>query len=513
MAELADSKKRIALNSMFLYCRKVVQIFIGFYASRLLLERLGEDGFGLYGLIGSVIVLFSSLRGIFTGSIMRYMNVAKSTGRADEVRKVFSMGMTIQLSLAVIFCILVECGGVFIIPNLNITPDSMSEAWGVFHLSLLAVVLIMLTVPYEALIMSNERFRAFAFLAVLESVLKLAVVLLLIFWPDNRVVWYAFLMVVVSLIVRGCYSVYCHRTFGREASFTFIRDRKMYKEMTVFAGWNFLGGTAFSIAHSGLNFVLNIFGGLPLNTARGIAMQVESNVDQFVSDLGASFNPRSIMVYARNEMEEFYSLIFWSSKVNFFVSSVLGATLVYVMYPVLHLWLGTVPQWTTGFTSLILIYTVLRSVHDPINTLFHASGKMKWYQITEFCTNMSIVPLAWLMLKMGASYYSAFVVLIVVEAVNFLLVILLARRQLGFEAGRYCRYVLSRIVFSSIMLLAGYLAARQFIPQDLNSVQTLIVTPCLGVGVGLVVFLSLFTSQERTKLLALVRLDSLLKRK
>ena len=156
MAELADSKKRIALNSMFLYCRKVVQILIGFYTSRLLLERLGEDGFGLYGLIGSVIVLFASLRGIFTSSIMRYINVAKSTGDAEAVRKVFSMGITIQIVLAVFFCIVVEVTGAFIIPNLNISPDSMGDAWWVFHLSLLCAVAIMLTVPYEALIMSYE---------------------------------------------------------------------------------------------------------------------------------------------------------------------------------------------------------------------------------------------------------------------------------------------------------------------------------------------------------------------
>ena len=511
MAELADSKKRIALNSMFLYCRKVVQILIGFYTSRLLLERLGEDGFGLYGLIGSVIVLFASLRGIFTSSIMRYINVAKSSGDAEPVWKVFSMGITIQIVLAVFFCIVVEVTGAFIIPNLNISPDSMGDAWWVFHLSLLCAVAIMLTVPYEALIMSNERFRAFAVLAVVESVLKLAIVVLLIVWTDNRVVWYAFLMLLVSLIARGGYSIYCRRAFGREASFVFVTDKKSYREMMVFAGWNFLGGTAFSVAHSGLNFVLNIFGGLPLNTARGIAMQVEANVDQFISDLGASFIPRSIMVYARHEMDEFYSLIYWHSKVNFFICSVLACTLIYLMYPVLHLWLGIVPQWTTQFTCLILVYTMLRSIHDPVNTLFHASGKMKWYQITEFCTMMSIVPLAWLALRLGAPYYSVFVVLVGVEAFNFVLIILLGQRQLGFDILRYSRCVLSRIGLTSVFLLAGFIVVRHFIPDGLSSVQTLLVAPCVAAVIAAVAFMSLFTSSERAKLFALAHLDFLLK--
>lgn len=505
MTDTADPGKTIALNSFFLYCRKVVQIVIGFYASRLLLERLGEDGFGLYGLVGSVIVLFAALRSVFSSSIVRYINIAKSTGDAEAVGKVFSMGLTIQLVLAVVFCAAVEIGGLFIIPNLNIPQGDMSGAWMVFHLSLLAVVAIMLTVPYEALIVSNQRLGALAVLSVMESVLKLGVVILLAVWTAERVVWYALLMLGVSLVVRGGYSVYCRRAFGREARFRIVRDKKMYREMTVFAGWNFLGGTGNSIAASGINFVLNIFGGLPLNTARGIAMQVEANVDQFFFDISASFSPRSMMAYARGEMESFYRLMFWNSKVNFFVSSVLGCSLIYLMYPVLHLWLGEVPAWTTAFTSLILIHTMLGSLDDPVKTLFHASGRMKWYQIMEFAFMVAIVPLAWLALHLGAPYYSAFIVLVGMEFLCFIGMVLLAHRQLGFDAGRYTRHVLSRVALTAVLLAAGYIVSVYVIPPDLDSLATICVAPCVALLVSLVVFFSLFNAAERKRILSLVK--------
>jgi len=505
MTDTADPGKTIALNSIFLYCRKVVQIIIGFYASRLLLERLGEDGFGLYGLVGSVIVLFAALRSVFPASIMRYVNIAKSTGDADAVGKVFSMGVTIQLALAVVFCAAVETGGLFIIPNLNIPVEDVPDAWWVFHLSLLSVVAIMLTVPYESLIVSNQRLGALAVLSVFESVLKLGVVIVLVVWTADRVVWYALLMLGVSVVVRFCYSVYCRRTFGREARFRIVRDRKMYREMTVFAGWNFLGGTGNSIATSGINFVLNIFGGLPLNTARGIALQVEANVDQFFFDISASFSPRSMMAYARGETESFYKLMFWNSKVNFFVSSVLSFSLIYLMYPVLHLWLGDVPAWTTGFTCLILIHTMLGSLDDPIKTLFHASGRMKRYQIMEFCCMVAVVPLAWLALHLGAPYYSVFIVLVVLEFLCLAGMILLARRQLGFEAGRYCRYVLSRVALTSVLLAAGYVISLYAIPSDLDSLATLCVAPCVALVVALVVFFSLFNGAERMRIVSLIK--------
>lgn len=504
MTDSETNKRRIARNSLFLYCRKAVTIVIGFYTSRLLLERLGDYDFGLYGLIGSVIVLFSSLRGIFSTSIQRYVNVAKASGRPDEVQKIFSIGMTIQVLLAFLFFTAVEIGGLFLIPELNINPGSEGDAWWVFHLSLLAAVVLMLTVPYDALIIANEKLDVFAIIAVIESVLRLGIVALLIFFPEGRVVWYAALTLAVSLIIRFINTAYCKRKFGIEARYKFSRDKVLFKEMTVFASWNFLGSTGFTVANNGTNFILNIFGGVGLNTARALAVHVQANIAQFVSDMSTSFQPRSIMAYTRKEYDEFYSLMFWNSKVNFFISSVLCATLLCTTYAVLNLWLDEVPEWTTVFTQLVLIYAVVRSLHDPIDTLFRASGHMKWYQITEFVMMTMNIPLSWIALKLGAPYYSVFVILILIEIANFAAIMCVAKVHLDFAVGLYAHRILSRVAITSAVIAAIYFVATHIIPYDINVWQTLGIVPAIMLIIATAEFAVLFNKAERKKLLSLI---------
>lgn len=497
---------------MFLYCRKVVSILIGFYTSRLLLERLGDADFGLYGLIGSIIVLFSSLRSIFSTSIQRYINVAKASGRPEDVQKIFSIGTMIQLMIAVIFFVAVEIGGFFLIPELNIAPESMADAWWVFHLSLLAAVVLILTVPYDALIISNEKFNVFAALSIVESVLRLGIVALLIVWPDNRVVWYSLLTLLVSLLIRAANMIYCRRAFGLEAKFRICRDRQLFRDMTVFAGWNFLGSTGFSVANNGTNFILNIFGGVGLNTARAIAVQVQANITQFVTDMSTSFQPRSIMAYTRKEFDEFYSLMFWNSKVNFFISGALCVTLICAAQPVISLWLGEVPAWTVVFTQFVLVYAMVRSLHDPVDTLFRASGQMKWYQITEFSFMILNLPVSWIALKLGAPYYSVFIILACIESLNFCAILCIARVRLGFALGCYARRILVPVAVTAILLAGVWILSRILVSPGMGIWATLGTVPVILLVVAGIECFSLFNAAERSRLAALFHLDKLLKR-
>lgn len=504
MTELPEHKKRIARNTMYLYCRKVVMILIGLYASRLLLERLGDDGFGLYGLIGSVIVLFEALSGLFTASIQRYVNVAKATGHPEDVQKVFSIGMTIQLMLAAVFFVAVEIGGFFLIPGLNITPGLEADAWWVFQISLVTSVVGMLTVPYYALIVANERLGVYSVFSLVESVLRLGAVILLGVWDSDRVVWYAALLLVVSLVLRLANSVYCSRAFGSEARYRRVHDRKMFREMTFFAVWTFLGGFGSSIVQSGINFVLNIFGGLKLNTSRTVAVQIEGNAIQFSRDINVGFRPRSIIEYARGAYDEYYSLMGWNTKVGFFVSSLLCAVFCCLAEPVIRLWLGTVPEYSVVFAQIIMVYTVVQALYDPLDTFFRATGKMKRAQITEFCIMMTVVPVAWALLAAGAPFYTVFAVHLAVEIINYVVLLFVARSQLGFPLGRYVRDVYKEIIPTLVVLGGCYLASKDIIPADLGTWRTLALLPVLTVLFVVVEFLILFTAPERAKLLALV---------
>lgn len=498
---------------MFLYGRKVVSILIGFFTSRLLLERLGETDFGLYGLIGSVIVLFSSLRAIFSTSIQRYVNVAKASGRPEDVQKIFSIGTVIQLLLGITFMGVVEIGGAFLIPNLNIPAASVGDAWWVFHLSLFSAVVFILTAPYDALIVSNEKFNFYAAMTILDSVLRLSVVALLIIYPTHRVVWYALLILAVSVTIRLINMVYCRRTFGIEAKFKFVKDTNLFKEMAAFAGWSFLGGTGHSIANNGINFILNIFGGVTLNTARAIAAQVQANVIQFITDMSVGFQPRSIMTYTKKEYSEFYSLLFWNSKVNFFMASVMSVTLLCVTYPILKFWLADVPEWSTIFTKCLLIHVMVLSLHDPIDTLFRAAGKMKWYQITELAILTLNIPFSWIALKLGAPFYSVFIVFIIVEMLNFTAMVIIAKITTGFLLKKYIKEILFPIIATCFILAALYLCCTSYIPAEMNFWSLLGTVILIAVIVISIASFTLFNHSERTKLATLFHLDKIFKHK
>lgn len=233
----SSSNKTIAKNTIYLYLRKLLTIAINIYASRLLLQTLGIDDFGLYGLVGSVIVMFSSLRGLFSSSIQRYINTAKGDDSADRVNEIFNIGVKIHIFISIIFLIAVEIGGFVMIPNLNIPAGSQTAALWILQFSILSSIASIMTVPYDAVIIANERFNAYAVLSVVESVLKLGIILLLVALPFNRVVTYSCLLFLVQLLLRFANAAYCRMHFREEVKIRNVKNPKLLKEMSSFAGF------------------------------------------------------------------------------------------------------------------------------------------------------------------------------------------------------------------------------------------------------------------------------------
>ena len=507
MGTQVTGKKLIVRNTIFLYIRKIVCIFLGFYTSRLLLRNLGIDDFGLYGLVGTVIILFSSMRGLFAGSIQRFVNVAKSSNGGFSVGTIFSLGMKIHLWLALLFFLAVEAGGAILIPTLNIPPGSETAAWLVFHLSLLAAVATILTVPYEALIIANEKFNALSAIGIAEQVLKLLIVLSLVFWSGGRIVWYSVLLLAVSVAVLLMNVFYCRVSFGHDAKYRSCRNTALIKEMTTFAGWNFLGSTACTVLNAGSNFVLNVMGGVAVNAARGIAYQVQANVTQFVADLGVSFQPQSVRLYADGDMRQFYSLMNWNSKVSFFICGIMSFSICSCSRPLLGWWLGIVPPWTDSFTQTILLYAMARSLHGPVDTLFKAAGVMKWYQIAECVIMLSTIVIGWMVLKAGAPYYMMFVVMAVMEIANLVVILLIARSQCGFDLGQYVGHVGWRVAAATVAFGGMYVLMKGVTEGAAGFVGLAFYGAVCVVVSFLAGFFILFDTEERKRLLRLLKIE------
>lgn len=496
------NSRRIAVNTLFLYLRKVVSLVISLYTSRIVLEMLGVTEFGIYGLVGSIVAIFSALRGLFASSIQRYININKGSNSGIEVCEIFSIGLKIHIWISVCFFFIVEIFGWFFIPHLNIPVGSYGIAQWVLLFSVLSVVTSILTVPYDALIIANERFKAYAVISLVESFLRLGIVFLLIFSPFSKVVFYSILVFVVSLVVRVINTVYCKREFGNEAKYRKVKDKKLLIEMTKFAGWQFFGNLGYTVTNNGVNFLINIFGGVTVNAARTIAYQVMHAVQQFVSDINVSFQPQSMILFAEHRKDEFTRLLILNSKTTISIAIILSFPILMMTDPILRMWLGEVPDHTVTFVQCILLYLAIRALHGPIDLIFKCDGNLKRYQMAECIIMLLNIPFSWIGLKIGLPIYSAFLIMSAIEIFNLIVVLHIAKRQLDFETSLYSKKVLLPSAGVCTILTSLFVINNTYnILSETTSVLQLIFSLLILVFIAsLMVLAIIFNSSERTKL-------------
>lgn len=497
------ANKQIARNTIFLYVRKILTLLIALYTSRVLLQTLGIDDFGIYGLIGSIVVIFNSLRGLFASSIQRFLNIEKSSSD-DCQNRIFAMGVSIHIGIAVLFFIVVEIAGLVMIPNLNLEPEKISVAYIVLQFSILASVVSILTVPYDALMMGKERFDAIAGFSLLDSFLRLGIIYLLTLAPSNRLVFYSILVFGVSLVIRLVNAIYCKRQFPTIAKYYLVRDRRLFKEMTKFAGWNFFGNLGYSLTNQGLNFVLNLFGGVVANAARTIAYQVNNNMRSFVVDIAVAFTPQSMMAYKENKTR-FYNLQFFSVKASSAIFLIFAFPVYLLTEPVLKLWLGECPEYSVAFIHGILFYSMVRNWHGPIDIAFKSANRMQAYQICEIVIMVLNLPLSWLSLHLGAPLYSIFVVMTIVEIINMIAILVIGKTQIDFPVWEFVKDVVIPSCAAIAIFIIGYFA---FVMSgfDTESIIKLLMWCAVLATIALVVnMLIVFNKTERGKLFEMIK--------
>ncbi|MDE7473281.1 MAG: MATE family efflux transporter [Muribaculaceae bacterium] len=464
---------------------------------------MGMDDFGLFGVVGSVVLMFYALRYVFTDSVQRYINVAKGKGRPEEVSEIFSTGINVHILLSIAFIIIVEIGGLIILPHLNIGNVPIWEVQTLFQLSLFTAVVSLLTIPFDALIIANEKFNAYAVFSIIDVSLRFLAVILLATVPEWRVIWYSIFLFIVAIIVRYVNAIYCKRTFKNEAIYKRNTRSELLIEMSKFAGWNFLGNIGYWLVYSGTDFILNHFGGLVVNAARSITNQVFSNFQQFVGDLNTSFRPRSMQLFSEGKMSEFYTLFFLNTKVNFIICSVLTFAFSAFANPILKLWLGDVPPYTAIFCQTILLYSVIRSLRGPVDIFFKVNGDLKLYQIVECSITLLNLPLGWLALHLGAPLYSIFVIMALLEIINFISILSIATYKFRFDGKLYIIVVGYRILILIPILTILYHKLHRFIDNSSSLLYN--VTLFSITVIVLVVFemYIMFTRNERKRILSL----------
>ena len=319
MTDTSANNKRIAKNTLLLYFRMLFMMAVSLYTSRVVLNALGVEDFGIYNVVGGVVAMFSMLSGSLSAAITRFITYELGKGNQENLKKIFSSSVTIQIGLAILIIVVAEAIGVwFLNMKMNIPDVRITAANWVFQFSILTFAVNLISVPYNASIIAHERMSAFAYISILEAIGKLAIVFLIVISPMDKLIFYAILMCAVALIVRLAYGVYCKRHF-EECTYHFIFDRDLLKHMFGFAGWNFIGATSAVLRDQGGNVVINLFCGPAANAARGIAFQVNNAISGFVTNFMTALNPQITKSYAAGDRKYMMTLIFQGARLSFYM--------------------------------------------------------------------------------------------------------------------------------------------------------------------------------------------------
>lgn len=445
-----SNNARIAKNTFMLYIRMFFMMAISLYTSRVVLNTLGVEDFGIYNVVGGIVAMFGFINSSMTSATQRYITYALGKNDTNKLKIVFATALQIHLLISVMIIVMGEVVGLLFLYNkLQIPPERMNAAFWVLQCSIVAAVIMIVSVPYNALIIAHERMSAFAYISIVEAVLKLAIVYVLLIFSMDKLILYAFLLLTVQLLVRLCYTRYCHRHFI-ESKYSKGWNGKLFKEMTTFAGWSFFGNFAFVLYTQGLNMLLNIFFGPVVNAARGIAVQVQGAVQSFAGNFQMAINPQITKNYASGNLSQMHNLMFRSARFSFYLLMYMTLPIMLEAHFVLVLWLKIVPDYTVVFVQLMLLITLLNPLASPCTIASQATGQVKRFQLIVGGILLLILPFSYLALKLGAPAYAVFIVHFIIEVVAVFARMLVLRNMINLPIVGYFREIYFPIILVSL---------------------------------------------------------------
>ncbi len=395
--------RRIARNTLMLYFRQILILLVSLYTVRVVLATLGAQDYGIYNVVAGVVVLFSFVNNAMVTSTQRFLSFNIGKNDTAKTQQTYSASLLIHIGTALIFIFLAETIGLwFVNSKLNIPSERHTAAMWCYQSSIITTAFNILRVPYNAIIIAYEKMSFFAWISIMEAVLKLLVVYLLVISPLDKLVTYVILLTFVSVVVLICYKAYCSKRF-EIARYEKVRDISLVREILGFSGWSLFGAAANVANQQGTNIMLNVFTNVTVNAAMGIANQVNSAVYSFVSNFQTAFQPQLIKSYAAGEKEEFNNLIVRSAKFSFYLLWIIALPLYLNCELVLTLWLKQVPGYAVAFVRLILIWSLIEAINGPLYMGIQATGRIKSYQILIGIINLSNIPFVVVAFCFGAS--------------------------------------------------------------------------------------------------------------
>lgn len=493
-----DSNNKILVkNSVFLYLRMFIVMAVGLYTSRLVLDALGVEDYGIYNVVGSVVSMLVFLNVAMTTSTQRFLSVELAKGDKASLEEAFSVSLVIHFIIAIIVILLCETIGIWFLYNKMVIPETrISAAFWTFQLSLLTTFLSIISVPYNALIISHEKMNAFAFISIVDVVLKLLICYVLYLFDGDRLILYAILMALIQLFDRFLYWGYCRKHFD-ESKFRLYIHSPLYKKMMSFASWILVPQFAYVCNTSGQNLLLNVFFSPVINAARGIAVQVNSAVNQFSSNFQMAVSPQITKSYAAGDYKRTYMLIENSSRFSIYLLFIVSLPIILKVDAILSLWLVEVPDYAAIFIQLTLVDGIAHSLYTPIDMAVNAHGRMKVPGIVNGSLMILVLPLSYVCLLAGLEPTSVFIVQIIMTCVILFVRLKIANHYCGLPISSYIKSVLLKpIVVTCISLIIPIYWSLSF--GEGNGLIPIITTTVVCViCVGVTVFFVGLDKSER----------------
>lgn len=478
----SENTKRIAKNTLVLYFRMLFLMLISLYTSRVILDALGVEDYGIYNVVGGFVSLFALISAALTGASSRFLNF--EMGKADPLRQnvVFSTTLTIQFTLAIIVFVIAEVFGVWYVNNVMSLPaDRIPAANWCFQFSVFTFCMNLITVPYNASIIAHEKMAAFAYVSIFEGIAKLGISFLVYLNPFDRLVFYASMLLIVQCTVMCCYQLYCRRHFP-ECHFRSFFDKQLLRQMLSYSVWHLVGNGAAILKNQGVNMVLNVYFGPAVNAARGIAMQINSAITQFSNNFIIAMNPQITQSYAKGDLNYMLNLVYKGSRFSFYLLLVLSLPVIVNIHYLLTIWLKTVPENTSIFTQLSLVANIIYSLSSTLVTAQNSTGNVRNYQLIVGGITLLNLPVSYICLRLGCNSVSVFVVAVVIEFIAlFARLYMIPSTIREFKPYDYVKSVLLNCLIVTLVacplpIILQIIFEESFLTFVLNIAVTLIVS-------------------------------------
>lgn len=497
------NNKRIAKNTLFLYFRMLLIMLVTLYTSRVVLNALGVEDFGIYNVVAGFVSMLSFLNTSIANGFQRFFNFELGKGQLDKVKRMFSVSLFIQIGLSLLVLLLAETIGLwFLNASMNIPSDRIIAANWVYQSAVFMLILTLFRAPYDAIVIANEKMDFYAYIGICEVFFKFLIAYFLVKIPHDLLISYAILMLLVTGAIFICYTLFAHTRFTY-LRFSPVVDKDLMGQMLGFSGWNILGSLAHLMKGQGVNILLNIFFGPVVNAARGIAFQIQSGVTVFVGNFQLAARPQMIKSYAADDIAGLLSLFYRISRFSFLLLWLMVLPLLFKIDFILSLWLGKeVPPLSALFSILSLLIALTESFASPVTTIVHATGRMKKFQTICSSIILSIVPLSYVILKMGfqpeSVMYVSLSVLILVHAVRLYLL----KELVSYSVHEYIiRVLLPCVKVVAITLLFAPILNYESSNMTMSIIQLLL----MFLMTAMIIFFVGINTEERNSIFQLIR--------